>query len=142
MPAFNKEIFFQLLPIIVILILWVYFSGIGGFVFQNKDHWWRNETFNLLVQEDWPVIVKMNMKGTMQPRALIYYIGFWLPSAVVGKLFGLNAGYAFQALWAVLGLFIIYYLISERLGSFSIKSLLCLIFFSWSGYYRMLPFTN
>ena len=130
MPAFNKEIFFQLLPIIVILILWVYFSGIGGFVFQNKDHWWRNETFNLLVQEDWPVIVKMNMKGTMQPRALIYYIGFWLPSAVVGKLFGLNAGYAFQALWAVLGLFIIYYLISERLGSFSIKSLLCLIFFS------------
>ena len=128
MPAFNKEIFFQLLPIIVILILWVYFSGIGGFVFQNKDHWWRNETFNLLVQEDWPVIVKMNMKGTMQPRALIYYIGFWLPSAVVGKLFGLNAGYAFQALWAVLGLFIIYYLISERLGSFSIKSLLCLIF--------------
>ena len=130
MPTFNKEIFFLLLPIIVILILWVYFSGIGGFVFQNKDHWWRNETFNLLVQKDWPVIVKMNMNGTMQPRALIYYIGFWLPSAVVGKLFGLNAGYAFQALWAVLGLFIIYYLISERLSSFSIKSLLCLIFFS------------
>ena len=107
LPAFNKELFFQLLPIIIILILWVYFSGIGGFVFQNKDHWWRNETFNLLVQEDWPVIVKMNMKGTIQPRALIYYIGFWLPSAVVGKLFGLSAGYAFQALWAVFGLFII-----------------------------------
>ncbi len=130
MPTFNRETFFQLLPVIVILILWVYFSGIGGFVFQNKDHWWRNETFNLLVQEDWPVIVKMNIKGTIQPRALIYYIGFWLPSAVVGKLFGLSAGYAFQALWAVLGLFIIYYLISERLEVFSIKSLLCLIFFS------------
>ena len=46
----------NLLPAIIVILLWVYFSGIGGLVFQNKDHWWKNEIFNLLVTEKWPVV--------------------------------------------------------------------------------------
>lgn len=41
-----------------------------------------------------------------QMRGLIYYIGYWLPAAVVGKVFGLTAGYYFQYVWAIIGIFI------------------------------------
>ena len=118
----NRLSFQNLIPVIALILLWVYFSGIGGLVFQNKDHWWRNEIFNLLVTEDWPVI--------SGDRGLIYYIGFWLPSAVIGKIFGLNAGYLFQILWAALGIFLVWYLMCNHLKRISVKPLLGLIFFS------------
>ena len=112
----------DLIPVVTIILLWVYFSGIGGLVFQNKDHWWRNEIFNLLVMEHWPVI--------SGDRSLIYYIGFWLPSAVIGKIFGLNAGYLFQILWTVLGIFLVWCLMCDHLRRISLKPLLGLILFS------------
>ena len=112
----------DLIPVIAIILLWVYFSGIGGLVFQNKDHWWRNEIFNLLVMEHWPVI--------SGDRGLIYYIGFWLPSAVIGKIFGLNAGYLFQILWTALGIFLVWCLMCDHLRRISLKPLLGLILFS------------
>lgn len=112
----------DLISVIAIILLWVYFSGIGGLVFQNKDHWWRNEIFNLLVMEHWPVI--------SDNRGLIYYIGFWLPSAVIGKIFGLNAGYLFQILWTTLGIFLVWCLMCDHLRRISLKPLLGLILFS------------
>lgn len=119
----TRQLSFQdLFPVIAIILLWVYFSGIGGLVFQNKDHWWRNEIFNLLVMEHWPVI--------SDNRSLIYYIGFWLPSAVIGKIFGLNAGYLFQILWTTLGIFLVWYLMCDHLRRISLKPLLGLILFS------------
>lgn len=119
----TRRLSFQdLFPVIAIILLWVYFSGIGGLVFQNKDHWWRNEIFNLLVMEHWPVI--------SGDRGLIYYIGFWLPSAVIGKIFGFNAGYLFQILWTTLGIFLVWCLMCDHLSQISLKPLLGLILFS------------
>lgn len=119
----TRQFSFQdLIPVIAIILLWVYFSGIGGLVFQNKDHWWRNEIFNLLVMEHWPVV--------SGDRSLIYYIGFWLPSAVIGKIFGLNAGYLFQILWTALGIFLVWCLMCDHLRRISLKPLLGLILFS------------
>lgn len=116
-----------ILGIIAIVFFWVYLSGIGGFVYQNTDHGARNAIFRVLVSEQWPVNIEM-ADGTS--RSLIYYIGFWLPASVVGKIWGIQAGFCFQALWAVLGICLVLYYIFTIYKKVSIGPLLLLVFFS------------
>ncbi|MFV0529714.1 MAG: hypothetical protein ACK5MN_13485 [Lachnospiraceae bacterium] len=133
-PEFSRKNLLLLLAILAVILLWVWFSGIGGFSYQNSDHVYRNSTFELLVSESWPVY---SMQGEqMQP--LVYYIGFWLPSAVVGKLFGIGAGYAAQYIWAVLGVALIYYLICAVRKKLLLWPLLLLIAFGGLDFVGML----
>ena len=34
---------------LLLIALWVVLSGIGGYVWQNDDHFWRNTIFDILV---------------------------------------------------------------------------------------------
>ena len=113
-PVWNKDTIRLACIIAGIIGLWVYFSGIGGMTFQNSDHWWRNQTFEILVEYDWPVTKRVMMEDGIHTRGLIYYIGFWLPAACVGKLFGVTAGYCFQTLWAALGVGLVYYYVCAK----------------------------
>ncbi len=115
---------------VIIIALWVVLSGIGGYVWQNDDHLYRNTLFNVLVKEDWPVTRSVAMNDTMRERGLVYYIGFWLPAGLIGKLFGQEAGYAFQCVWAVLGIVIFYSLICYWRKKVSLWPLVIFIFFS------------
>lgn len=108
------------------LVLWVLFSGIGGFSFQTDDHPWRNEIFRLLVEKDWPVLSGM----AQDSRFLCYYIGFWMPAAVFGKIFGLEAGFIFQSVWAILGVLLVWLKMTEYYQKWSLPALLIFIFFS------------
>ena len=87
----KKWIFILL---IVIAAIWVWQSGIGGFWAQSKDYPWRNAIYRDIVLRDWPVYYKL------YDSALVYYIAFWLPPALIGKLallLGANDVVAFQA---------------------------------------------
>lgn len=119
-----------LLFAVIIIFLWVYFSGIGGLVYQTADHTARNGLFNLLVSEHWPVTSVVEFDGTMMTRGISYYFAFWMPAALIGKLFGLQAGYLFQALWAVLGVFIFYILLCNVRKKIEVWPLLVFIIFS------------
>ncbi len=112
----------------LLISLWVYLSGIGGWCYQNSDHEVRNAIFRALVEYDWPVVSHGGDRG------LVYYIGFWLPAACVGKVCGLEAGYAAQFMWAVAGIFIVYYLICIYRGKADLLPLLFLVFFSGLDY--------
>lgn len=116
------------LTALLLIVLWVYLSGIGGYCYQNQDHEVRNAIFRALVERDWPVATYDGSRG------LIYYIGFWLPAACVGKLFGLEAGYAAQFIWAVLGILIVYYLICVYRRKVDLLPVWFLIFFSGLDY--------
>ena len=113
---------------LLLILLWVYLSGIGGWCYQNSDHEARSAIFRALVEYDWPVA---SYDGS---RGLIYYIGFWLPAACVGKVFGLEAGYTAQIIWAVAGIFIVYYLICVYRKKVELWPLVFLIFFSGLDY--------
>jgi hypothetical protein len=119
-----------LLFIAFIIFLWVAMSGIGGQAYQNDDHRSRNGAFNLLVENSWPVVGSVPYEGVVVERGVSYYIGFWLPSAVIGKLFGLRIGYLFQIVWAVLGVFLFYFGICILLKRIKIWPLFVVIFFS------------
>lgn len=113
---------------LLLIMLWVYLSGIGGWCYQNRDHEVRNAIFRALVEYDWPVISHDGSRG------LIYYIGFWLPAACIGKVFGLEAGYTAQVIWAVAGIFIVYFLIGIHRGKVDLWPVAFLIFFSGLDY--------
>lgn len=110
---------------IVIIMTALYFSGIGGYSFQNADHLYRNQIFHLLVDSSWPVMDSGNTGN-----AMVYYIGYWLPSAMMGKLFGLATGYFFQYIWAAFGILLIYYFICSWQNGIKLWPLFILLFFS------------
>ncbi len=117
-----------LLKALLLIAVWVYISGIGGWCYQNSDHKARNAIFRALVEYNWPVI---SYDGS---RGLIYYIGFWLPAACIGKIWGLEAGYAAQVIWAVLGIFIVYYLLCVYRRKVDLLPIAFLVFFSGLDY--------
>lgn len=132
-PVINRENIVKILFVVAIIAIWVYYSGIGKFVFQNTDHAYRNGLFNMLVEKEWPVInehvIQSKMPGVSK-TGLIYYIGFWLPSAIVGKVLGLRCGYYAQAVWALLGICLVYYLICARNKKLELWPLAIVILFS------------
>lgn len=114
------------LLILAVLLIWVLSSGIGGLAWQNRwDHMYRNAIFRDLVSYPWPV-VRVSGEETL----LCYYIGFWLPSAAVGKLFGHSIGYWSQIVWAFFGVALAFGLISEYLKKVSYRALMIFVFFS------------
>lgn len=133
-PEFSKDNMIKILFIIFVVFLWVYYSGIGRLVFQNTDHNCRNAIYEVLVRSDWPIYnydVKPELVSEgVNATSLIYYIGFWLPSAVIGKAFGIDAGYGFQVFWAILGILLVYYFLCTRKKQLLVWPLAVLIFFS------------
>jgi len=100
----------QLTALAGVILLWTYLGGLNGLFFQSDDWPWRNAIYHDLVEKDWPVIYPE--RGS----ALVYYIGFWLPPALVAKLAGWVTGSAVWAwraargalwLWSALGLLLI-----------------------------------
>jgi hypothetical protein len=79
-PEWNQDNVVKAIVVLFIIGSWVYFSGVGKYVFQNEDHGVRNVLFNILVENEWPVInydILPKNEGA-GATALIYYIGFRL----------------------------------------------------------------
>lgn len=120
-----------LLAAVVLGAVWVFYSGIGGFTFQNSDFRWRNALLKLLVEQEWPVIVTETAPYYEGPVALVYYFAFWLPSALVGKAFGLHAAELCLYFWSVLGVLLVFYFLCQVRGKFTFTPLILFIF--WGG---------
>lgn len=117
----------KIVIILSVLLLWVVLSGIGGLVWQNRwDHMFRNALFRDLVRYDWPVIDT----GYGPERILCYNLGFWLPSALIGKVFGLQVGYIAQLIWAFAGIVLAFYLVCEQIRNVRISIAIIFILFS------------
>lgn len=75
-------------------------SGAGGYGAQIRD-WEKHEIIlSDLIRRDWPVIY--NYLGV--DVGLVYYIAYYLPAALVGKLAGIDVAHHFLALWTLVGL--------------------------------------
>lgn len=105
---------------ITLVGIWVYFSGIGGFSYQNDDYIVRNAMFRDLINYKWPIIFDITDLNSLINRstnssqvALVYYFTFWLPAAIFGKAFGVLAANYFLFMWTVLGVTLIIYTINR-----------------------------
>ena len=88
-----------LLPAVLLIMLWLLGSGIGGAGHQNVDYLVNNTMFLRLSTQPWPALV--NMGGRMQP--LTYYLAYFLPAALVGQFFGWQAANLAIWVWAAAG---------------------------------------
>ena len=96
----------ELAALILVVLLWTYLGGLNGLFYQSNDWNWRNAVYHDLIDRAWPVIYPE--RGS----ALSYYIGFWLPPALLAKIAGVLGGavWAWRVgrgalwLWAALGL--------------------------------------
>lgn len=71
----------QLGALIGVVMVWCFLSGLGNWYYQSGDWSARNAIFRDLIRFEWPVIY------SAKNAALVYYIGYWLPPALIGKLF-------------------------------------------------------
>lgn len=134
----RKNLPFWIVSLICICI-WVYFSGIGSFSFQNRDFWVRNPIYRDLCINDWPVIFDLSLEpayaqvitGTSKV-AFSYYFTWWLPAALVAKCFTdiETAKNIALYIWTVLGCIIVLINIVHILGECKYRYLFILIFFS------------
>lgn len=119
-----------------ILVLWLYFSGLGGLSFQNADYHYRNAIFHDLINQAWPVLYDsaalagQAVPGSSDGLILTYYIAFWLPAALVGKVFGWVAANRFLFFWALLGCVQILYYLFRTLRTVKVWAVLVMVFFS------------
>lgn len=81
-----------LIALFVLVLLWAFLSGQGGFFTQKTDWEYRNVIFRDLINYPWPV-----RYGGEHDESLVYYIGYWLLPALCGKI-GLKLG-GFAAGW-------------------------------------------
>jgi hypothetical protein len=122
----------------LLLVIWLLFSGIGGYSFQNVDHQYRNAIFQDLVKLDWPVLYHIEGFPKDHPlegknTLLVYYLAYWMPASVVGKAFGIEIGRFFLFLWSFIGLSLVIYNLSKYFKRFSLK--VFLLFISWGTLY-------
>jgi len=108
--------------------IWVFLSGVGGYAFQNWDHHWRNAVLHDLISYDWPVVYSAPDKGPI--NVLVYYLGYWLPAALAGKLLGWKFANIILFLWTWLGVVLTILHLNLKLKTSLFKTILLFIFFS------------
>ncbi len=118
----NQADKWRLVVIAAVIFVWVVLSGIGGYAWQNTDHAWRNRIFQILIDYRW--------SPTTAERGLVYYVGSWLPAALIGKLTDLDNACTAFFIWVLLGVFLVYALICIWRKRIVLWPLMILIFFS------------
>lgn len=113
---------------VLITVSWLLLSGVGGYAFQNWDHHWRNAVFHDLINFDFPVYYSQPESGPV--KMLVYYVGFWLPAAWIGKLLGWNAANFALFLWTWLGIILVTLHLANILKTSPVKATLFFVFFS------------
>lgn len=77
---------YEIALIFIFVLIWTYLGGLNGFFYQSSDWDCRNAIYYDLIKFDWPVVYEST------GAALVYYIGHWLPPALVGKFILLTTG--------------------------------------------------
>jgi len=89
----------QAVTICLAVCVFVGLNGVGGFGVQTSDWLKHNAILSDLVNQPWPVAYR-TAAGEI---ALVYYVAYYLPAALVGKLYGWAAANVALFAWTVLG---------------------------------------
>lgn len=115
----------------LVLVLWVLFSGIGGFSYQTGDFFVRNPMFHDLLDHPWPIYFNLSEQPPLVHEVIgsvhedtatyVYYFAWWLPVAAFTKLFHVAAAVSDVLLfvWALLGVFLTFYCLVRYFKTYS-----------------------
>ncbi|MBQ1739588.1 MAG: hypothetical protein II108_05045, partial [Clostridiales bacterium] len=90
-------------------------NGVGEYVWAPFDHAYRRAILNDLINYKWPIIYDpatqtnpevIEILNLQNNQGFVYYFTYWLPAAVIGKIFGFTAGNITLIIWNALGIFL------------------------------------
>ena len=127
--------------IIIVAFTWASLGGAGHFFNANPDWLIRDKVLGDLTFTDWPPAYSV-VDG--KPHILRTAFGFFLPAALVGKLFGIAsvdlALYAYAAIGC--SLFLLVLPMPKKFGTILVVSLLVTIFFCGMDYLGIVLITG
>jgi hypothetical protein len=104
LPAINStssnNITWRDLLAFIVILIWVNLSGIGGYGFQWTDYAINNARLHDLVVNNWPIRYGKN-------KNFVYYFGYFLPAALIGKLSSVDVAIRSLYPWAALGIVLV-----------------------------------
>lgn len=110
--AVAEPITWRLIIACGLLIAWAHISGAGGFGFQSVDYLMHNGRLQDLITYSWPVSYEQvyhDWPFTYDDHNnLVFYLSYYLPAALVGKVSGYYTATLALYLWMVMGLFIVF----------------------------------
>lgn len=92
--------------IATLLLIWSVLSGAGHRGFFNGDYFKHNALFSDLISLSWPV--RYQLKETGDIVYLVYYFAYYLPSALIGKWLGWQAGNVALFVWTLMGISLVF----------------------------------
>lgn len=95
----------------LLILIWLWTTGIGGYFAPSNDYPWRMAIFRDLITYRWPVIYPQT------GNAFVYYFIFWLVPSLVGKLFGWTAANIALFIWSYIGLLLCFLLLVDFCGA-------------------------
>lgn len=122
----EKKDIKKLVIVLIIILVWLALSGVGGLVRQTGDYEKHNAVLHDLIEKDYPVEY---ISKTSLNEFLVYYIAYYLPAAIVGKLLGFTAANVFLFIWTFIGLTIGMFWIFRITKKISIIPIICMIVF-------------
>lgn len=87
--------------VFAVFLIWCTLSGTGGIGYQNSDYAASNALLKDLIANPWPLQLRENVP-------LVYYVCYYLPAAIIGKLMGWEAANFFIFLWTYVGLILVW----------------------------------
>ena len=122
-----------------------YLSGVGAFYTQTGDYLVKNALLRDLCDTSWPMIMDLSKQPDniqdiigSDKVAFVYYLFFYLPAAVCGKIGGEMVARIVFLLWSAIGLYLMFvgtanYILKEKESR--MKKVLCflLLFFLFGG---------
>lgn len=130
---FNPQ---KIIMFIIFILIINIISGAGGIFYQNWDYHGRNAIFHDLINNPWPVKYDYSYlsyeSSIFGNSALLnYYFAFWLPGALVGKIFSFEIASLFMLLWQIIGTSLFFYLVIRFMKN--IKYRYFIIFLAFGG---------
>ncbi len=102
-------------------------TGIGGYSYQFADYTAYDAILRDLIEVPWPGGFELSEGGDKATTA--YYLGYYLPSAIVGKVFDWQVAYHFSYAWGVLGVLLLIAWFMRIAGSTAVWLALFFLFF-------------
>ena len=118
-----------LLPVVLIALLWVVLGGGGHLVYANQDWVVRDAVLVDLSRDHWPVSYHVDGHHLL----LRAPIGYFLPAAVVGQLWGIRIAEQALLAWTVTGVSLTFAMLLRDRPSLRSAMIRIVIFIAFSG---------
>ena len=118
-----------IVPVVAIAGLWCVMAGVGHLVFANSDWVVRDGVLVDLVGKPWAVTYVLDGVVTLMRAP----IGYFLPAALVGKVWGIQAAQYALLGWTLLGVVLVFLMMLRDRPSLKVAVVRIAIFVAFSG---------